>query len=168
MPHQSQHLAIADQHSVPSQNISLGYTPHPIHLFWLPQARITGRLRPLLEHLEGEVRARACNVVGNLCRYNFTFYEPFLEAGLIEVIIDRCQDYDRGARKFATFAIGNAGKALHLRLIMASFVVRANICVESVRSADRKAMHSVCFHEACCTGLMAPGRLGSFSTLLDT
>lgn len=77
----------------------------------LMQARITGRLKPLLEHSEGEVRARACNVVGNLCRYNVTFYEPILEAGLIEVLIDRCRDYDRGTRKFATFAIGNAGKA---------------------------------------------------------
>ena len=77
----------------------------------LLQARITGHLRPLLEHLEGEVRARACNVVGNLCRYNVTFYEPILEAGLIEVLIDRCRDYDRGTRKFATFAIGNAGDA---------------------------------------------------------
>ena len=77
----------------------------------LQQARITGHLRPLLEHSEGEVRARACNVVGNLCRYNVTFYEPILEAGLIEVLIDRCRDYDRGTRKFATFAIGNAGNA---------------------------------------------------------
>ena len=71
---------------------------------------MTEHLRPLLEHSEGEVRARACNVVGNLCRYNTTFYEPILEAGLIEVLIDRCRDFDRGTRKFATFAIGNAGK----------------------------------------------------------
>ena len=72
---------------------------------------MTEHLRPLLEHSEGEVRARACNVVGNLCRYNTTFYEPILEAGLIEVLIDRCRDFDRGTRKFATFAIGNAGNS---------------------------------------------------------
>ena len=76
------------------------------------QARITGRLKPMLEHPDGEVRARACNVVGNLCRYNTAFYEPILEAGLIEVLIDRCRDFDRGTRKFATFAIGNAGAPL--------------------------------------------------------
>ena len=78
------------------------------------QATISGHLRPLLEHSEGEVRARACNVVGNLCRYNTTFYEPILEAGLIEVLIDRCRDFDRGTRKFATFAIGNAGEPLEV------------------------------------------------------
>jgi len=80
------------------------------------QARMTEHLRPLLEHPEGEVRARACNVVGNLCRYNTTFYEPILEAGLIEVLIDRCRDFDRGTRKFATFAIGNAGNSFPLEM----------------------------------------------------
>ena len=60
------------------------------------------------------MRARACNVVGNLCRYNTTFYEPILEAGLIEVLIDRCRDFDRGTRKFATFAIGNAGEPVEV------------------------------------------------------
>ena len=82
------------------------------------QARISGHLRPLLEHSEGEVRARACNVVGNLCRYNTTFYEPILEAGLIEVLIDRCRDFDRGTRKFATFAIGNAGEPLEVLVVL--------------------------------------------------
>ena len=85
------------------------------------QARISGHLKLLLEHSEGEVRARACNVVGNLCRYNTTFYEPILEAGLIEVLIDRCRDFDRGTRKFATFAIGNAGEALEVLFFWSRF-----------------------------------------------
>lgn len=66
-------------------------------------------MRPLLEHGEGEVRARACNLIGNLCRYNTHFYEAISAAGLIEVLIDRCADFDRATRKFACFAIGNAG-----------------------------------------------------------
>ncbi len=66
-------------------------------------------MRPLLEHGEGEVRARACNLIGNLCRYNTAFYEAISGAGLIEVLIDRCRDFDRSTRKFACFAIGNAG-----------------------------------------------------------
>ena len=69
-------------------------------------------MRPLLEHGEGEVRARACNLIGNLCRYNTFFYEAISAAGLIEVLIDRCRDFDRSTRKFACFAIGNAGAPL--------------------------------------------------------
>lgn len=68
-------------------------------------------MRPLLEHGEGEVRARACNLIGNLCRYNTFFYEAISAAGLIEVLIDRCSDFDRATRKFACFAIGNAGES---------------------------------------------------------
>ena len=103
------------------------------------QARLTGRLRPLLEHSEGEVRARACNVVGNLCRYNVTFYEPILEAGLIEVLIDRCRDYDRGTRKFATFAIGNAGTAFTSQSCHGPAPTNAIDCLE--RSADVTSGH---------------------------
>ncbi len=76
-------------------------------------------MRPLLEHGEGEVRARACNLIGNLCRYNTFFYEAIRAAGLIEVLIDRCSDFDRATRKFACFAIGNAGEICCLMPIQA-------------------------------------------------
>ncbi|BDA40985.1 probable serine/threonine-protein kinase 36 [Coccomyxa sp. Obi] len=75
----------------------------------LGEAMLVEHMRPLLEHGEGEVRARACNLIGNLCRYNTFFYEAISAAGLIEVLIDRCSDFDRATRKFACFAIGNAG-----------------------------------------------------------
>ena len=75
------------------------------------QGSITQLLAPLLEHGDGEVRARACNVVGNLCRFNTAFLEPILAAGIIPLLIDRCRDFHLAARKFACFAIGNAGAA---------------------------------------------------------
>jgi fused-like protein len=92
------------------------------------QARLVEHMRPLLEHKDGEVRARACNVIGNLCRYNTAFYEAISRAGLIEPLIDRCQDFDRATRKFACFAIGNAGKCLLLAALEtteASFLISA-------------------------------------------
>lgn len=76
----------------------------------LVQAGLVEHMKPLLQHREGEVRARACNVIGNLCRYNTAFYEAISQAGLIELLIDRCRDFDRSTRKFACFAIGNAGE----------------------------------------------------------
>jgi fused-like protein len=73
------------------------------------QGGVTELLAPLLRHGDGEVRARACNVVGNLCRFNTAFLEPILAAGIIPALIDRCRDFHLAARKFACFAIGNAG-----------------------------------------------------------
>jgi fused-like protein len=54
------------------------------------------------------VRARACNLAGNLCRHSDRHYRLLLESGVVAALISRCADPDRGARKFACFAIGNA------------------------------------------------------------
>ncbi len=67
------------------------------------------QLPPLLEHEDAQVRARAANLVGNLARHSADFYAAFSEHRLLPRLIDMCADPDASARKFACFAIGNAG-----------------------------------------------------------
>lgn len=50
-----------------------------------------------------------CNLIGNLCRHTGFFYDKLLKQGLIEAAIERCTDPDPNTRKFACFAVGNAG-----------------------------------------------------------
>ena len=72
------------------------------------------QLRPLLAHADPSVRSRVCNLVGNLCRHSAFFCEVLRETHLLPVLIARCGDTDRATRKFACFAIGNAGAASRL------------------------------------------------------
>ena len=58
---------------------------------------------------DAAVRARACNLVGNLCRHSDFFYEPLRASGIVDALVARCSDVDKATRKFACFAIGNAG-----------------------------------------------------------
>ncbi len=69
------------------------------------------QLRQLLSHPDASVRARVCNLVGNLCRHSAYFCEALREAHVLAPLIARCGDNDRATRKFACFAIGNAGDA---------------------------------------------------------
>ena len=71
---------------------------------------LCGLLRPLLTHPEAGVRARTCNLLGNLCRHSPAFYRPLQRSGLLPLLIQRCHDTDRATRKFACFALGNAGR----------------------------------------------------------
>ena len=70
------------------------------------------QLRPLLSHEDPLVRSRAANLVGNLARHSGTFYGDFAAAGLLPPLIRLCGDGDTAVRKFACFAIGNAGRDL--------------------------------------------------------
>ena len=70
------------------------------------------QLRQLLGHPDPSVRARVCNLVGNLCRHSAYFCEGLREAHVLAPLIARCGDPDRATRKFACFAIGNAGTSL--------------------------------------------------------
>ena len=71
-------------------------------------------LPPQLPALLGDpdplVRSRAANLVGNLARYSRTFYATFQQEGLLPPLVALCSDADAAARKFACFAIGNAGE----------------------------------------------------------
>ena len=75
---------------------------------------LCGLLRPLLTHPEAGVRARTCNLLGNLCRHSPAFYRPLQRSGLLPLLIQRCHDADRATRKFACFALGNAGRLCRL------------------------------------------------------
>lgn len=66
-------------------------------------------LKTLIVHQDAGIRAKVCNLIGNLCRHTGFFYEKLLRHGIIAAAIQCCQDSDRNTRKFACFAVGNAG-----------------------------------------------------------
>ncbi|KAG2391763.1 hypothetical protein C9374_013248 [Naegleria lovaniensis] len=72
------------------------------------QAKIYTFIKELLRHRESEVRAKVCNLIGNMCRHSAFFYEALEQHALIPDLIQRCKDMDANTRKFACFAIGNA------------------------------------------------------------
>ncbi len=65
----------------------------------------------MLSHPDAAVRSRVCNLVGNMCRHSAYFYSALERHGLLPPLIERCADPDKTTRKFACFAIGNAGEA---------------------------------------------------------
>ncbi|KAK8498148.1 hypothetical protein V6N12_066978 [Hibiscus sabdariffa] len=71
-------------------------------------ALILDTLRDFLTHEDPNVRAKACNALGNMCRHSAYFYDSLARHHIIGLLIDRCADPDRRTRKFACFAIGNA------------------------------------------------------------
>ena len=74
------------------------------------EAGIMPLIPPLLEHPTScGVRARACNLLGNLCRQSDEVYPSIRELRILSPLIDLCSDEDQSTRKFACFAIGNAG-----------------------------------------------------------
>lgn len=66
-------------------------------------------LPALLRHPDATVRARAANLLGNLCRHSDRLYPELSRHGVVPALIALCADADRSVRKFACFAIGNAG-----------------------------------------------------------
>lgn len=100
------------------------------------EAGITRELRALLWQPVGVVRAKVCNLIGNLCKHSDKFYEILVEPlepyqfdgdasdpwlarscdrlhrgsnhTLLEHLIVHCQDPDSSTRKFSCFAVGNA------------------------------------------------------------
>ncbi|CAD7695594.1 unnamed protein product [Ostreobium quekettii] len=75
----------------------------------IAKAGVLGLLKPLLTHVNGNVRARTCNLIGNLCRHSGFFYAALKSHQMVPLLIERCSDPDTPTRKFACFAIGNAG-----------------------------------------------------------
>jgi fused len=73
------------------------------------QINIYSDLRRLIEHRDSGIRSKVCNLIGNICRHSSYFYDLILEHGLVSAAINCCKDPDRNTRKFACFAVGNAG-----------------------------------------------------------
>eukprot|EP00929_Paragymnodinium_shiwhaense_P007706 TRINITY_DN111616_c0_g1_i1.p1 TRINITY_DN111616_c0_g1~~TRINITY_DN111616_c0_g1_i1.p1 ORF type:complete len:1391 (+),score=295.62 TRINITY_DN111616_c0_g1_i1:196-4368(+) len=65
-------------------------------------------VRDLLACGSANVRAKACNAVGNMARYSGAFYDAFRGSGLLANLVQCCSDEDSACRKFAAFAVGNA------------------------------------------------------------
>ena len=63
---------------------------------------------PFRSSPDANVRARVCNLVGNMCRHSDYFYEFLREHGILEQVVKCASDADSDTRKFACFAIGNA------------------------------------------------------------
>ena len=87
-------------------------------------------------------------MIGNLCRHTGFFYEKLLKFGLIAASIECCQDPDRNTRKFACFAVGNAG--FHNDVLYEHLKPCVPLLVELLRDAEEK------------TRANAAGALGNF------
>eukprot|EP00474_Spongospora_subterranea_P005628 CRZ06086.1 hypothetical protein [Spongospora subterranea] len=72
------------------------------------QSHIYPVLVIFLKHDNADIRVKACNLIGNLCRFSPFFYKHFQENGILPPLIDCCGDHDPQVRKYAAFAIGNA------------------------------------------------------------
>lgn len=86
-------------------------------------ADVYGSISELMQHADPSIRARVCNLVGNMCRHSSYFYDALMKRGIIDVLIQRLGDEDNTTRKFACFAIGNAGfHSNHLYPILAQSI----------------------------------------------
>jgi fused-like protein len=65
-------------------------------------------IKTLIEGSDSNIKARVCNLIGNMCRHTDFFYEEIKNQGLITPLLKCCYDIDKMTRKFACFAIGNA------------------------------------------------------------
>ncbi|KAG5188416.1 armadillo-type protein [Tribonema minus] len=110
----------------------------------LREARLGGALGELLVHQEAAVRARACNLLGNLCRHSDWFYEelgasaasPTRSSALLPRLVRACSDADPATQKFACFAVGNA--AFHSRALYPLLAPAAPPLVAALSTTDPK------------------------------
>eukprot|EP00658_Telonema_sp_P-2_P036970 TRINITY_DN26642_c0_g1_i2.p1 TRINITY_DN26642_c0_g1~~TRINITY_DN26642_c0_g1_i2.p1 ORF type:complete len:443 (+),score=91.38 TRINITY_DN26642_c0_g1_i2:323-1651(+) len=74
------------------------------------ESGIISRLGGLLASKIPDLRAKMCNLIGNLCKHGNQFY-PLLATHdrIIPELCLRLRDFDSSVRKFAGFALGNAG-----------------------------------------------------------
>jgi len=92
------------------------------HYALLSSVFSSSKLVSLLLYPNTKVRAKCCNLIGNLCRHNSKFYQALNSVVMIDrsmssssssvsvlsLIIKYCGDNDTSIRKFACFAVGNA------------------------------------------------------------
>ena len=98
--------------------------------------------------LQLDIRAKICNFIGNICRYSHYFYEVLLRNDLISDAIQCCKDPDKNVRKFACFAVGNAG--FHNDRLYEPLRPCVPLLVDLLRDSDEK------------TRANAAGALGNF------
>lgn len=85
--------------------------PYPCPRLSCPRrASIYAHIRKLLSHSDAGVRARVCNLIGNMCRHSHYFYSALDRHGLIPPLIQRCSDPVGGVSSL--HAVG-ASSSLH-------------------------------------------------------
>jgi hypothetical protein len=77
-----------------------------VSFLWYWQIGRCWHLSHLFVDGEPAVRAKTCNLLGNLCRHSAFCYPALLRHALLPRLITRLTDSDRNTRKFACFAIG--------------------------------------------------------------
>ena len=126
-----------------------------VHYRALHQENLYLAIWYLLDHADGTVKAKTCNLVGNLCRHSSFFYKTLvtplteLSPGLytpggananpptiLRRLIIRCSDEDRATRKFACFAVGNA--AFHSNVLYSHLSDAVRPLVDAMRDVDEK------------------------------
>jgi fused-like protein len=117
-------------------------------------ANLYADLRRLIEHRDSGVRSKVCNLIGNICRHSAYFYDLLLKHDLIAAAIRCCQDPDRSTRKFACFAVGNAG--FHNERLYEHLRPCVPLLVDLLRDSEEK------------TRANAAGALGNFVRNSDT
>jgi fused-like protein len=98
----------------------------------------------LLRHPDDGVRSKCCNLIGNLCRHDASFYDDLKRTirvgkdttSILTQLIDRCIDSDSKTRKFACFAVGNA--AFHSAALYDQLRTAIPYLVQALRDSDDK------------------------------
>jgi len=120
----------------------------------------------LRESGDSDVRARVCNLVGNMCRHSDFFYEPLEQHGILTEVVTCASDREAATRKFSCFAIGNAAfhsPALYgtLRVAIPALVACLKEPVEKTRSNAAGALgnlvrnSSLLARDLCSSGAVA-------------
>lgn len=114
------------------------------------------KLGRLLYMEDANIRAKTCNLIGNLCRHSAGYYGSLtqtIDLGnqltstkppsqhqskcLLELLIHLCSDSSSNVRKFACFAVGNA--AFHNSSLYPQLVRAVPHLMEATRDNDDKA-----------------------------
>ena len=66
----------------------------------IARAAVCDSTTRLLSHEDPGVRARSCNLLGNMCRHSGYFYEHIARHGILDALIARCEDSDKTVRSF--------------------------------------------------------------------
>ena len=101
-------------------------------------AVLSQRLSSLLCYApDAVVRARACNLLGNLCKHSSGYYQTLLTEGTqLSLLAARLADEDAAVRKFACFAAGNIG--FHSSLLYSQLTPCVAPLVACLEDADPK------------------------------
>ena len=106
------------------------------HMRALCSAGLAPPLAALMRHTNPNVRSRAANAAGNLCRHDDSFYAQAGDSGLVAALVAACTDGDPSTRKFACFALGNA--AFHSDALYGHLAHAVQPLVQLLQDGDDK------------------------------